>query len=176
MRNQPLPKLKQFRVRIRSRRLLPVLLVTALSLVGADFTPNPADEAAVRKVIEDFAGAWNRHDAKAMAELHTEDVNFINVFGNWGKSRKGLEEYLGYSHRGPFAQSIMKVRTEQVRFLAPNVAVVHGTMELLNSPPETLGEAHSIRVLVKQSGKWLISSFQNTFIRVPKTFSRPQDQ
>jgi hypothetical protein len=25
----------------------------------------------IQKVISDFADAWNRHDAKAMAELHT---------------------------------------------------------------------------------------------------------
>jgi uncharacterized protein (TIGR02246 family) len=163
MKNQPL--LKQFRFRIRSRYFPAVLLATAVSLAGADFTPNPADEAAARKVIDDFAGAWNRHDAKAMAELHSEDVNFINIFGFWGKSRNGLQVGLARSHAGAFAQSTMKVRTEQIRFLAPNIAVVHGTMELLNAPPDTLGECHSIRVLVKEGGKWLISSFQNTLIR-----------
>jgi uncharacterized protein (TIGR02246 family) len=164
--------MEQLRFRFRSRWLLPVLGLAALSLVGADFTPGPADEAAVRKVIEDFAGAWNRHDAKAMAELHTEDVNFINIFGTWPRGgRNGLQMGLARYHAGPFSQSTMKIRTEQIRFLAPNVAVVHGTMELLNAPPDVLGECHSIRVLVKVGEKWLISSFQNTLVRpVPPAY------
>jgi uncharacterized protein (TIGR02246 family) len=37
------------------------------------------EEVAVRKVISDFAEAWSRHDAKAMAELHTDDVDFVNI-------------------------------------------------------------------------------------------------
>ncbi len=40
------------------------------------------DEAAVRAVVSEFAKMWNRHDMKAMHELNTEDVEWINVAGN----------------------------------------------------------------------------------------------
>jgi hypothetical protein len=67
----------------------------------------------------------------------------------------------------------MKIRIEQVRFPAPNVAIVHGIVELFNAPPPTLGENHFIRVIVKQHGKWLIGSFQNTKIgRLPAPSKR----
>jgi uncharacterized protein (TIGR02246 family) len=126
---------------------------------------NQPDEASVTKTIMDFADAWNHHDAKAMAALHTEDVNFINIFGQWWKGRSEVEEGLRRGHSVAFAKSKMTVNIEQVRLLAPNVAIAHGTMELVDAPPETLGRCHSSRVLMKVDGRWLISSFQNTLIR-----------
>ena len=130
---------------------------------------NPAvsenEQIAVRKVISDFAEEWNRHDAKAMAELHTEDVNFVNIFGQWWKGRSEVEQGLRRAHTTAFSKSKMQVNTEVINFLAPGVALVHGTMELQDAPPEALGRCHSSRVLVKENGAWLISSFQNTLIR-----------
>ena len=135
-------------------------------MVGA---ANQSDEAQVRKVIADFGDAWDRHDAKAMAALHAEDVNFINIFGEWWKTRSQVETNLARIHcgGGGMAQTTMKMRIEQVKFPAANVAVVHGIVELFNAPPPTLGENHFIRVMVKQHGRWLISSFQNTRISPP---------
>src|SRR5580704_11438953 len=72
-----------------------------------------------------------------------------------------------HSEGGGMAHSTMKIRIEQVRFPSANVAIVHGIVELFNAPPPTLGENHFIRVIVKQHGKWLISSFQNTRIGPP---------
>jgi uncharacterized protein (TIGR02246 family) len=112
------------------------------------------DEQAVRTIVSDFRDAWNRHDAKAMAALHTDDVNFVNIFGQWWKGRQEVEDGLARAHAIPFAKSEMLTDTEQVKFPAPNVAVVQGTMELLNAPAEALGRCHSIRVMVKENGKW----------------------
>ncbi len=130
------------------------------------------DETDVRKVIADFGDAWDHHDAKAMAALHTEDVNFINVFGDWWKTREEVEKNLAriHSEGGVMVHSTMKMRIEQVTFPAANVAIVHGIVELFNTPSATLGENRFIRVLVKQHGNWLISSFQNTrIVPAPKT-------
>jgi uncharacterized protein (TIGR02246 family) len=140
--------------------------------LGPQTTMPQTEELAVKQVISDFAGAWNRHDAKAMAGLHTEDVNFINIFGQWWKGRSEVEERLHSVHATAFARSKMLVNIEQVRFLASNIAVVHGTMELVDAPPETLGRCHSIRILVKANGSWLISSFQNTLIRTGEPAAR----
>jgi uncharacterized protein (TIGR02246 family) len=116
-------------------------------------------------VISDFAEAWNLHDAKAMANLHTEDVNFVNIFGQWWRGRSDVEENLRIAHRTALAKSKILLDIEQVRFIAQNVAVAQGTMELIDAPPETSERCHSIRVLVKERGGWRISSFQNTLIR-----------
>lgn len=143
--------------------------VLSVILLGISLMAGEPDEPDVRKVVADFTDTWDRHDAKAMAALHTEDVNFINIFGEWWKTRSEVERNLTriHSEGGGMAHSTMKIRIEQVQFPAKNVAIVHGVVELFNAPPPTLGENHFIRVIVKQHGKWLISSFQNTRIGQP---------
>ncbi len=142
-------------------------LLIGSSLFAAD--SHQPDESGVRKVIADFAEAWDRHDGKAMAALHTEDVNFINIFGEWWKTRAEVEKNLTRIHSagGGMEHSTMKTKIEQIKFPAANVAIVHGVVELLNAPPPALGENHFMRVIVRQHGKWLISNFQNTRIAPP---------
>ena len=61
--------------------------VLSVILLGISLMAGEPDEPDVRKVVADFTDTWDRHDAKAMAALHTEDVNFINIFGEWWKTR-----------------------------------------------------------------------------------------
>src|ERR1700733_14114760 len=99
------------------RGLLPCICsLIVVSLTAADV--HQSDETEVRKVIADFGDAWDHHDAKAMAALHTEDVNFINVFGEWWKGRTEVETNLAriHSEGGGMAHSTMKMRIEQVKF------------------------------------------------------------
>lgn len=43
------------------------------------------EEAAVRAVLAGFERSWNRHDMRAMHDLYTDDVEWVNVAGNhWG--------------------------------------------------------------------------------------------
>lgn len=149
-------------------RIFTVLALCGLFAPGANSQANTgSDEAAVRKAIADFADAWSRHDVAGMGALHTEDVNFVNIWGSWRKDRSDIEQGFREGHADVFSKSTMVIHTEQVRFPAPDVAVAHSTMQLLNVPPAFGIKCHSIRVLVKRNGKWLISDFQNTAIRQP---------
>jgi uncharacterized protein (TIGR02246 family) len=125
------------------------------------------DEKEVRELIASFAAAWSGHDVKGMAALHTDDVNFTNIWGSWAKGRTAIEQGFAAGHSTVFSQSKMVIDIEQVRFPAANVAVAHSTMELLDVPAAFGGKCHSVRVLVKTTGRWLISDFQNTQIRKP---------
>jgi uncharacterized protein (TIGR02246 family) len=149
----------------RSTWLFALLLLAPSALEAQSQTKE--DAAQVKQVITDFAAAWDRHDVEAMVALHTVDVNFTNIFGIWNKGHAEVQAILQHGHGagGIFTQSKMKIYDQQVSFLAPNVAVVHNNMELLDSPPSTMGLCHSIRVLVKTNRKWLIRDFQNTAIK-----------
>lgn len=135
--------------------------------VGRAAQPEQNDEQAVREVIASFAAAWSRHDVKGMGASHTDDVNFVNIWGSWEKGRVAIEQGFAAGHSSVFAQSKMVIDVEQVRFPAPDIGVAHSTMELLNVPPAFGGKCHSVRVLVRSVGRWLISDFQNTQIRKP---------
>ena len=147
-----------------------VLLCTLLTFLGrtAAFAQDGArNQEAVKKVITAFADAWNKHDVPAMMALHTADVSFTNISGQWWRGQAETAAGLRNVHSTVFAKSTMTIRADEVRFLSDTVAVVHGTMELHNVPPPAQGECHFMRVVVKRNGTWLIDDFQNTLIRPP---------
>ncbi len=101
--------------------------------------------------------------------LHTQNVNFTNMVGEWWKGKDETGAGLKRVHTTVFVTSRTTLRIEQVRLLTQDVAVVHGTMELHNVPLSAQGECVFMRVLMKQNGGWLIDDFQNTLIRRPES-------
>src|SRR5206468_9697727 len=86
---------------------------------------NEADEAAIRKLETQQEEAWNRHDAKAYADLFTNDGDCVNIVGWWWKGRAEIEKKLTDAYAFVFAQSVLKIADVDVRFLNPDLAVVH---------------------------------------------------
>jgi uncharacterized protein (TIGR02246 family) len=131
--------------------------------LGADHSQ---DEAEIRDVQKRQADAWNRHDAKAYAQLFTEDGDVVNVVGWWWKGRPEIEKKLTAAFAFVFAESTLTITEAHVRFIDPEVAVAHvrwtmaGARTPRGLPEPTCGI--QMQVLQKKAGKWLIASFQNT--------------
>ena len=101
-----------------NRIALAMVVVIALSGCttqdsGMTSTPPPAfsadDESAVRTIVSEFANTWNRHDMKAMHELDTEDVEWINVTGNYWRGKAAVYKGHDTIHRTIFAKTSMSV-------------------------------------------------------------------
>jgi hypothetical protein len=58
------------------------LIVSLLSGTALAQMPSAKDEQAIRKLVADFADAWNKHDSHAFAETFAEDADFTNVCGD----------------------------------------------------------------------------------------------
>lgn len=138
-----------------------VLLAGALiaycvaAVTGAEERPQGADEAAIRKAAAAYAEAFNKHDAKALAEHWSPDAVYTN--------RTTGEEVVGQAAIGEQFSALFKeqpglkleVTVASVQFVSPNVAIEQGTTKLLNpkSEPE---EIEYSAVNVKRDGKWLL--------------------
>jgi len=131
-----------------------------------------ADEDAIRELEERFNAAWNAHDPDAVAESLTDDAQFITVNGAWTTSRDGFRDLMARLHgaNGPFRASTRRTPEMQVRFLAPDVAMLHSRFwisgeilhdELSNPDREGVG----MRVVRKIDGRWRIAATQNTDVR-----------
>ena len=130
---------------------------------------NSSDESAVRTVVSEFANTWNRHDMKAMHELNTNDVEWINVTANHWRGNPAVIKGHENIHRTVFAKTNMTIETMQVRAIAPNVAIAVATMKF---SPVTIPSGEVIPelrtrgsfTLVKREDAWKFAHFQNTTI------------
>jgi uncharacterized protein (TIGR02246 family) len=85
-----------------ARRVVLVGAVVAVSVLGvtgcSGAAPRPAATAtadscagAPGDVLQDFADAFNEHDASALAALFSSDATFINIYGQVMEGRTGIE-------------------------------------------------------------------------------------
>jgi len=124
------------------------------------------EEAAIRQVQVLQAAAWNQHDARAYANLFTEDADAVNVVGWWWRGRPEIERKIREGFEFVFAQSTLTITDVDVRFLSPSTAVAHvrWTMVGAKTPPNMPEPRQGIQlqILTKQAAGWLIASLQNT--------------
>jgi uncharacterized protein (TIGR02246 family) len=137
-------------------------------------SPRPdqsADEKAILDVEARWQNAWNRHDISALADLFTENADFITVIGKWCKGKKEFYDYHVRLHQVMFKDSIWKTTDTQVRFLNPEVAIVHvnwtitGDRNADGTPRPNSRDGIFTQVMVKQGGQWRITASQNTNIQ-----------
>ncbi len=131
---------------------------------------NTTDLEAVKQIERGWQEAWNRHDMKALAVLVAEDVDFITVSGIWLKGRKSFEEHHARVHVMQFKESVWTTTDVQVKFLKPDIALVHVSWGLRgdkdpDGTPRQPRRGIFTRVVTKHGGKWLIQASQNTDIR-----------
>ena len=142
---------------------LALLFGFQITIFAAD---QSADEAAIRALEARQPEAWNKHDAKAYANLFTENGDIVNVVGWWWKGRAEIEKKLTDAYVYVFKESTLTVTNIDIRFLTSDVAVAHvqWTMTGARTPTgiPTPQQGIQTHVLQKQNGQWLIAAFQNT--------------
>jgi len=160
-----------------NRVVLAMLMVVALSgcttrdpaTTNAPPALSAEDESAVRALVNEFANTWNRHDMKAMHELDTEDVEWINVVGNYWRGKATVYKGHVAIHKGMNATTSASVESATIRSVAPTVAIAVATMHFGASldPRYSWVVAAKTRAsftMVKRDGIWKIVHFQNTVI------------
>jgi uncharacterized protein (TIGR02246 family) len=110
-----------------------VIVLSGFSTRDSAMTNTPPafstdDESAVRALVNEFANTWNRHDMKAMHELDTEDVEWINVVGHYWQGKPTVYKGHVAIHKGMSAKTSMSVESATIRSIAPSVAVAVATM------------------------------------------------
>jgi uncharacterized protein (TIGR02246 family) len=140
-----------------------VLAITAPSLVLAQ---TKSDETAIRHLPQAFCAAWNRHDGHALAQVMADDVDFVTVGAMWLHGRPDFEKYHVRLLSGRFNQSTMTLLQTAVRFLRPEVAIVHWSWKIVGDRnPDGTSRAPRYglitMVVEKRGGNWLVVASQN---------------
>jgi uncharacterized protein (TIGR02246 family) len=130
------------------------------------------DEAAIRKLMEDLAVAWNKHDVVSYSMVFAKDADFTN----WrGTLRIHGREEIKNAHvdlfTGMFRQSKLTVTDTHIRFFAPDIAVVHcewelvGTIDYDGKGTIPRRKYFPLMMVTKENGNWLITVFHNVLFQ-----------
>lgn len=147
-----------------------VLNGTARSAEGSQASARSEDEEAIRRICLERIERFNSKHEPPLARDFTSDADFVNVYGMWRKGAAEIEARQKERMDTVLKEAKMTLLDLRVRFVRPDVAIVHQTHEMsgmLSSegrkmPPH---QERSIRVLVKEHGKWLTTAFHNTIVR-----------
>lgn len=123
-----------------------------------------ADETAIRGNVEQMANGWNAGSGEQFAVPFAEDADYVVINGTQIKTRKVIAKGHQDIFDTVYKNSNLTLKVDSIRFLKPDVAVVHVSGLL------KISEANTIRtrnvkitlVMTKNENKWQIAAFQNT--------------
>src|SRR4051812_7034214 len=102
-------------------------LTTAVPSLAAD---SPDEPAAIRKRVEEYVAAYNKHDAKALGDLYAEDAVYLNrETGQPIEGRPAIAAMFDEMFKDGEAASL-GVTVQSIRLITPDVAIEDGTAEI----------------------------------------------
>jgi uncharacterized protein (TIGR02246 family) len=138
-----------------------------------------ADQAAIGEVLFRLAEGFRELDASKFESVYVEDADWTNAFGTVLHGRDSIVSYL----RDLFADSHFAAGKPisppqaSIRFASAEVAVVKTYIEREGQQTADGGQLpvrrnHSLKVLVKRDGRWLILADMYMDAREEQTFVR----
>lgn len=118
----------------------------------------------VLTLYQQFIDAWNNRNARAMAELFTEEGESIGFDGSQSIGPDEIFSHLNsiFEHH-PTAKFVSKVKS--VRLLGSDTAIVRAIAGMVPPGQSDLNpkvNTHHTLVAVNHEGNWRIQLFQNT--------------
>ena len=117
---------------------------------------------------EAFVAAFNKHDAKGVAALWTEDGEYIDDSGRVITGRDAIEQdYAAFFTENPNVE--IKMVIDSLRVISGDVAIEQGRAVVQPPPPGAPGVSSYFAVHAKVDSKWLMASVRDTWIETRTT-------
>ena len=136
------------------------LLAVALLIVGLAAPQAQSKDPGIQKLADDFAAAWNKGDAKAIAALHTRDAIRIAPDAQVSVGQAAIEKAFAEALTGSYKGSTLVIKSGQERNVTADVVIGSGTWEVTAAQPQP-GVPMSgtyLNTLHRQGGRWLVAS------------------
>lgn len=122
------------------------------------------DEASLRQIVQQLQDGWNAHDGKAFAAPFAADADYVIVNGMKIKGREAIEKGHAAIFANIYKDSHNIGTVQSIRFLRPDVAIVHVEWKLEFRVGSETKKARAMNTIImtKEGGKWSIAAFHNT--------------
>lgn len=145
--------------------LLVIIGVTFLGIAAQTRSPGTAaDEAAIRRIREAHDVAYNKHDAKALANLYAVDCDRVTNAGVFYSGRAGIEKSYADAFRGPSQHATVRTESSSVRFLTSDTALLD-VESVISGRADGTVKNHVASIYVKRNGKWVLVAERATRIQ-----------
>lgn len=139
--------------------------VIALAMLAAPAYGADDAETAVRARVESYQTAYNRHDAKAVAEHWSEDAEYLLESGGKVRGRDAIQKVFEKLFNDDSELQI-DVTISSIRFVTPDVAVEEGKVEVTGEDGPAVESTYTA-VNVKKNGVWYVDSIRETDLPAP---------
>ncbi len=130
---------------------------------------NKQEGDAIFKNAQAFAAAFHKGDAKALAAFWAEDGDYTDQSGHRLKGRAAIAK----AFAAMFAENkglTLRINSEALRFLTPDVAVEDGVTEVLPPDGGPPSRARYTIVHVKKDGQWRLGSVRDAAFAPPSNY------
>ncbi len=148
--------------------------------------PAAEDPADAKLFLRKWDEAWAKHDAAAIASLHTDDAVTVNRFGTVVRGRADLSKALGFLHgaHGPFHTSVYPPLQLLIqRSISPNVQALQAKWQNPVMKPDGTIDPASINdmivtfILLDTGNGWLASEVNLVNVeKMDLPFSNPSQR
>jgi uncharacterized protein (TIGR02246 family) len=139
-----------------------ILTVSAQEAVSTKVRAN--DEAAIRENVRHMEAGWNTKSGSLFARPFAEDADYVVINGMYLKGRAAIEKAHQQIFDTIFKNTTVKLSIKQIRFLRPDVAVVHvsGHRDAPENEKQLVSDALVSMVMTRDQQGWTVAAFQNT--------------
>jgi uncharacterized protein (TIGR02246 family) len=140
-----------------------IVLAVSIGVLCAAVAPASAQtkDPALDKLAADWAAAFHKGDAKALAGFYTEDAVRSSQEGGTVIGRAAIEKEFAANFTGPWKGAKINIKIGSTHPVGPDIAVNEGTWEVSGTGPDgkpmTLKGSY-VNTIVKKGGAWVIAS------------------
>ena len=133
--------------------------IACLAFAACLLAQSPAEEAAVRQVVQKYVDAREAKDAHAIESLFTSDADQLVSTGEWRKGREAVVKGTMASSQNSGGRRTITVTS--VRFLAPGVAIADGRYEITGMTGGASRKMWASLTLTRGTNGWRIAAIRN---------------
>ena len=126
------------------------------------------DETAIRETVKQLETGWNTKSGALFAKPFAEDADYVVINGMYIKGRPAIAAGHQHIFDTIYKQTNISLMVQQMRFLRPDVAVVHIKGHREGPTKEFAADAMLTLVMTKDKDGWTIAAFQNTQVTPPQ--------